>query len=319
MSVAGPTLRAMDLTAGQRRTLERLIGSGRAPAAAPAAAARLRLRLDEAARRAGLDPGRPLWLSKRRLDELAACEGTFQAGLAGEGPAFAHTPETAAGSLMHRALQLDVAVERLADVRSVVERAAQRLVEHDDGFAGYWRALDALDRAEVQAEAAAVLALFREMFPPLRRRWQPVAEQQLKARLAGGALVLSGRIDLMLGRGRRLLIDFKGGEARPAHAEDMRFYAVLATLVFDLPPYRVASVFLRSMEWQLEEVTEETLDLAATRLAAAVRVAAELGARPPALTPGRHCAWCPRVATCPDADRSRTGGDAGIERGVVPA
>lgn len=268
------------------------------------------MRLDQAAIAAGLDAARPLWLSKRRLDELASCEGLFASGLAGEGPPFAHTPETAAGTLMHRAIQLDVAVERRADVRSVVERAADRLVEQDRAFAAHWAELDALDRAEGQAEAAAALALFRALFPPLPRSWQPVAEQQLIARMAGGGLVLSGRLDLVLGRGRRLLIDFKSGEARPSHAADMRFYAVLMTLVFGVPPYRVASVFLRSMEWQSEEVTEETLDLAASRLEEAVSVAAEIDhrrgeltqrEREPLLSAGRHCGWCPRRSSCPAA------------------
>ena len=39
----------------------------------------------------------------------------------------------------------------------------------------------------------------------------------------------------------------------------MRFYALLMTLRFGVPPYRVASLFLDSGEWQAEEVAEETL------------------------------------------------------------
>ncbi len=36
----------------------------------------------------------------------------------------------------------------------------------------------------------------------------------------------------------------------------MRFYALLCTLVFGRVPYRVATVFLQSMEWQAEDATE---------------------------------------------------------------
>jgi hypothetical protein len=228
----------------------------------------------------------------------------LQASLNGEGDPFAHSPQSAAGTLMHRAVQLDVAVERAVDVRTVVERAGERVLDQDTGFAGYWAGLDELDRAERLADAASSLALFREMFPPIPRGWQPVAEQSMRARVADGLVVLSGRLDLVLGRRQRLLIDFKSGDVRPAHAEDMRFYALLCTLAFGRPPYRVATVFLQSMEWQAEDVTEETLDLAVHRvIEAASTAAALLGGAEPDLTPGRHCGWCPRERTCPAARR----------------
>jgi hypothetical protein len=122
--------------------------------------------------------------------------------------------------------------------------------------------------------------------------------------VAGGLVVLSGRLDLVLGRRQRLLIDFKSGDARPAHAEDMRFYALLCTLTFGRPPYRVATVFLQSMEWQAEDVSEETIDLAAHRVIDTATAAAELlGGGTPELTPGPHCGWCPRVTSCPAARR----------------
>jgi hypothetical protein len=304
MSVGQGSVRRVDLTDGQRRTLERLIGTGpdAGPGVPPGAAERLRTRLDDEL--AGLSFADPLWLSKGRVEDLARCPGMLQAALRGEGEPFAHSARSAAGTLMHRAVQLDVAVERGVDVRSVVERSAERLLEHDAGFAGYWSEQDALDRAERLADAAASLVMFREMFPPIPRSWQPVAEQSMRARVAEGSVILSGRLDLVLGRRQRLLIDFKSGDARPAHAEDMRFYALLCTLAFGRPPYRVATVFLQSMEWQAEDVTEETLDLAAHRVIETATAAADLldGAEPD-LTPGRHCGWCPREATCAAARR----------------
>jgi PD-(D/E)XK nuclease superfamily len=304
MSVGQGSVRRVDLTDGQRRTLRELIGTGdgATDAVPPGAAQRARSRLDDAL--GGLSLADPLWLSKGRLDELDRCPGMLQASLHGERDEFAHTVQSAAGTLMHRAVQLDVAVERRADARSVVERAAERLLEQDRGFVDHWNGLDALDRAERLAEAAASLAQFREMFPPLQRGWQPVSEQSMRTRVAGGLVVLSGRLDLVLGRRQRLLIDFKGGDARPAHAEDMRFYALLCALTFGRPPYRVASVFLQSMEWQAEDVTEETLDLAAHRvIRTATAAAGLLGGSDPQLTAGRHCGWCPRQRTCPAARR----------------
>ena len=195
MSVAQASVRAMDLTVGQRRTLDRLILHP-GPEVPPGAAERLRSRIDDEL--GGLTFAEPMWLSKGRVEDLARCPGMLRASLRGEGEPFAHTPSTAAGTLMHRAVQLDVAVERGVDVRSVVERASDRLVEHDAGFAGYFDSLDALDRAERLADAAASLAMFREVFPPIPRSWQPVAEQPMRTRLAGGTVVLSGRLDLVL-------------------------------------------------------------------------------------------------------------------------
>jgi hypothetical protein len=75
------------------------------------------------------------------------------------------------------------------------------------------------------------------------------------------------------------------------------------TLRFGVPPYRVASLFLDSGEWQAEEVEEEILFHAADRVVSAARAArALLGGREPDLTPGPWCAWCPRAFVCPSAE-----------------
>jgi hypothetical protein len=122
---------------------------------------------------------------------------------------------------------------------------------------------------------------------------------------------VSGKVDLVVGRpdrmqpmrAQRLLIDLKTGGAYPEHAEDNRAYALLHTLRFGVPPYRVASFFLEGGTWQVEDVHEELLFHAAERVIAAARSAASLRAgREPTLTPGRWCAWCPRLDVCPSAD-----------------
>jgi hypothetical protein len=213
-----------------------------------------------------------------------------------------HSPRTAAGALFHRAIELDVASERDADSRTLCERSAVNLEAADQSFGRYWSALDPLDRAELVTDAGRQLELFRASFPPLVRRWTPQPELRLKATLAGGRLVLSGTPDLVLGRSRRLVLDFKTGSAWPEHPEDMRFYALLLLLRTGVPPYRVATFFLDSGEWQAEDVTEATLGHAATRVAhAAIATVALGGGRPPELRPGVHCGWCPRQARCPAA------------------
>jgi hypothetical protein len=232
----------------------------------------------------------------------------------GERRPFAYTARFAAGRLAHKAVELEVAGRDDRDPHGLVEEASGRLRE-DDAFAGYWDALDPLRRDEALMEAAKTLELFRSTLPPLRRlrrELAPSTEWHVRAELLGGAIVLSGQLDLVLGatspaepnRATRLAIDLKTGRAWPEHAEDMRFYALLLALRFGVPPYRVATLYLDSGQWQAEDVDARCLDRAADRVVEAVRAAAaaERGRALP-LRPGPYCAWCPRVATCPSAPR----------------
>jgi hypothetical protein len=162
-------------------------------------------------------------------------------------------------------------------------------------------------------QGAKTLELFRSTMPPLRRmrrELSPCTEWHVRAVLHGGALVLSGTLDLVLGapadadpaRPTRLAIDLKTGRAWPEHAEDMRFYALLLALRFGVPPYRVATLYLDSGEWQAEDVDERVLSHAADRVIEAVRTAAASEAgRTPELRPGPYCTWCPRATSCPSS------------------
>jgi PD-(D/E)XK nuclease superfamily len=295
----------MELTSVQIRTLDELIGRGEAPECPPDLASEMRTRLEERLREVGLDgtpwtDRRPLWIGKSALNDHERCPGLFEARLGREGSPFAYSDRSAAGSLFHKAIEIDVAAERAGDVRSTCDRAATVLADRDTAFGVYWRSLDAMDRAQVLADAAKALVLFRESFPPLVRRWQPQTEMRLHARVAEGRVTLSGAPDLVLGSSRRLVVDLKSRGAWPEHPEDVRFYALLLALRTGRPPYRVATFFLQSGEWQAEDVTEETLDHAADRVVEAVRTAARLDrGEPPHLRSGAHCSWCPRGMTCP--------------------
>jgi hypothetical protein len=198
----------MSLTAVQQRTFDALIGRGPAPEAPPGLPERLRARLEEGV--AGLDLPEPLWLGKRSLAVHPRCEGLFESVVRGEEP-FELRREGAAGTLTHRAVHLDVASERTQDVRTLVERAVPD-EQRDARFDAWWRDRDPIDQAEILQEAARDLALFRDLFPPIDRHWQPLPEQSLRVKLAGGRVVLSGRVDLMLGRTRKLLLDLKTGD-----------------------------------------------------------------------------------------------------------
>jgi PD-(D/E)XK nuclease superfamily len=301
----------MQLTEPQQRTLDQLIGTER-PVYPADLAQRLRDRIEEAAR--GLELNDVLWLGKERLNDLTRCEGTFWSKLSGEGPSFAHNRSTALGVVQHRAIEVLVGARDDLDPHEVASLAAIRTAEREERFREYWRDLPRAEQEDLLMEVARRTLLFEGSFPPLRelrRELAPTAEVPIKAELLGGSLVVSGKVDLMLGRpdrtqpyrAQRLLIDLKTGGAYPEHAEDNRAYALVHTLRFGVPPYRVASFFLEGGTWQLEDVHEELLFHAAERVIAAARSAASLrGGKAAQLTPGRWCTWCPRIHECPVAD-----------------
>jgi hypothetical protein len=306
MTLADPAL----LTAVQLRTLRDLIG-GEPPADGAAVAAAARARLEGALASLGLKGAHePLWLSKGALADLERCEGIFDARLRREGPPFEHSDNTAAGALFHKVIEVDVGSRQEVDLRVVADRAVIRLEAEDRSFAGHWESLDDLDRFALVTEGSRRAERFRASFPPLGPGGAaaPLPELKIRAELAGGAAVLSGKIDLLLMRPDpsgartpvRLALDLKTGTPRSEHAEDMRFYALLIALRYGVPPFRVATFFLESGEWQAEDVTGETLGRAVDRVLSAAETALELRhGRDPALNAGPWCGWCPRRETCP--------------------
>ncbi|HZP89952.1 MAG TPA: PD-(D/E)XK nuclease family protein [Actinomycetota bacterium] len=301
---------AVELTPAQRRTLEGLIGAGERPVFSHDLAQRLRDRIEEAVRTA--EPERSMWVGKSLLNDLQRCPGLFDAVRSGEREPFAFSSRFAAGRLAHKAIELEVAGREDRDPHALASAAVERLGE-DEAFSAFWGELDDLRRDETLMEAAKTLELFRSTMPPLRRmrrELSPSTEWNVRVELLGGALVLSGTMDLVIGaaapaepgRATRLVIDLKTGKAWPEHAEDMRFYALLLTLRFGTPPYRVATLYLDSGEWQAEDVDLRMLERAAERIIEAVRTAsaADRG-HPRPVRPGPYCTWCPRAATCPSS------------------
>ena len=298
----------LELAPAQRRTLERLIGTGERPVFAADVVTRVRDRIEEAAR--GAELSTQLWLGKSHLNDLARCVGLFDAVRSGERAPFAFGPRTAVGRLVHKAVELDVAGREDRAVHVLVEEAAERLTD-DGAFASFWTALAPLRRDETLMDAAKTVELLRGTLPPLRRlrrELAPSTEWTVRAELLGGAVVLSGTMDLVLGavrlgdpsRATRLVVDLKTGRAWPEHAEDMRFYALLLALRFGVPPYRVATLYVESGEWQSEDVGAHVLERAADRVIAAIRAASAIAAgRSADLRPGPYCTWCPRSASCP--------------------
>ena len=113
---------AMLLTDPQRRTLDRLIGTEERPVFAADLRQRLVDRIEGAARE--LELREPLWLGKEALNQLARCEGRFAARLEREDPPFEHSVNTAAGVLVHKAIEVDVGARDEMDPHAIAVTAA---------------------------------------------------------------------------------------------------------------------------------------------------------------------------------------------------
>jgi hypothetical protein len=302
----------VQLTDPQQRTMQGLIGSGDRPSFATDLPQRLRDRIEEAVRE--LELREPLWLGKEKLNQYARCEGQFQAAITGRSAPFSHSARSAYGVLLHKAVEVEVGAREPLDPHEVARVALGRMLDREERFAEYWAGVSVHDQDDVLMEVVRRVTLFQASFPPLkplRRQLAPISEFRARAELLGGDLVLSGQIDLVLGlpdpveptRATRLAVDLKTGGAYPEFAEDMRFYALVMTLRFGVPPYRAASLFLESGTWQSEDVTEELLFHAADRVVGAARAAAGLvHGREPTLRPGSYCVWCSQASTCPVAE-----------------
>jgi hypothetical protein len=322
VSVGTSTMQAMGtivLTPAQERTLEQLLGASRPrPVFGQDLSDRLRDRIVSGLRGMSFPEG--FWMGKARVTNHSRCEGLLLADLEGQ-TTFVHSPKSAAGRIAHRAIEIHAPRQSVVAPVDLVERAAERLPEADRDFADYWETLDELDRSDVLGDSIRMVESFQAAFPPLRG-WAPVTEMWVGCDL--GPVSVSGRIDLVLGRddpevpmrAQRIAVDLKGGQARPQHAEEMRLYALLMTLHRGVPPFRVATFFLDSGQYQPEDVTEETLEHAADRVVAAARAASGLLAGDePRLSAGGYCGWCPRREGCPAyavAAAQREGSAAGL-------
>jgi PD-(D/E)XK nuclease superfamily len=302
----------MELTPVQERTLTDLMASDvPRPTFSRELAPRLGGLLERLVTPAlsALPDGERIVLSKSGLTNLhARCEGLYLANAVGEG-VFEFSLPLAIGKLVHKAIEADVVGERLGE-SELVDKALRRLASTEPDFEVFVKGLDAIERSELVGEAIRRVVLFRGTLPPLQKSWAPVPELRVKHELLGGRLLLTGTVDLSLGRpredapmeGRRLFIELKTGIERPEFVDDLRFYALLATLRFGVPPFRVATLMLEDGTYRPEDVTEDLLEAAARRAAdAASRHVSLLNGQEPGLRSGPWCGWCPRRDTCPES------------------
>ncbi len=295
------------LNPAQAETLARLGRPGKEaepPEVDPALAGQLRAHLDAELDPllAGIDPDRPLFVSKYLLTQLHGCE-TRYVGTAGD--AFTWTVPLARGSVSHKAIELTLNWPGEPVPAELVDEAMARLEQQTGGVGDFLRTCTDADRAELRGQANDRVAKFVECFPPLRSSWRPVVESRITTDLAGGRLTLQGRVDLTLGQPlghqpRKVIIDLKTGGYGLTHREDLRFYALVETLRIGVPPRLVASYYLDAARAETETITPGHLDGAARRVAVAVERLLTLEATPEAAItrPGPACRWCSLIEGC---------------------
>ena len=156
------------------------------------------------------------------------------------------------------------------------------------------------DRAELRSEVDRQARGLGARWPVLEASWLPRTQESMRAILAGGAVELSARVDLAVGRPAEdeasvAIVEVKSGARRSAHRDDLRFYALVEALRNPAPPFAVATYYSRTGELDVEPVTQELLVEAAHRCAAGIRV---LGAM---ASGASDSAWCAACAALPPA------------------
>ena len=255
--------------------------------------------LDHAAREAtavgGWTPAEPLRLAKGTVGWLLRCPRRALAGAGGE-----VTDDLLGGLVIDAAAKLATLVPQRAPT---VEAAL-----------GYLEATGDTTVTDALADRGGVAALPADVAPRIERLagawpafdpgWWPRVEEPVRATLAGGTVVMSGRLDVLLGGPPTprpaVVVEIKAGRWHDGARADAHLYALLVALRDGVPPAAVVTVVADGTT-QVEPVRPAVLATAADRVVHAAEVAARIAAGEPApANPGPHCGHCPLRPVCPE-------------------
>lgn len=247
---------------------------------------------------------RSLYLTKNMLFTALRCEGQFIADL--NRPRTGLHPATVVGIIAHRAIQLN----HTHPGRTVAENVRESLAGArgaDSKLDLWWEESALAVQSDVLAQAVSRVTTFMDDWPPLEESWSPRFEEPLAAKV--GALTLSSRADLIIGRPRAdlrqtlLLVDLKSGNLKDDHYDEAMFYALVATLRHRVAPWRSLVYSLASGEYTTPDVTVDSLMHTADQVIKGTKGLIETMTeqRAAELLPGDHCRWCVLSNTCPSA------------------
>jgi hypothetical protein len=272
--------------------------------------------LDHAARAAaavgGWTAAEPLRLAKGTVGWLLRCPRRALAG-----PDGAVTDDLVAGLVIDAAAKLATLVPQRAPT---VEAAVAYLAAIGDTTVA-----DALaERGGVDALPADVPLRIDQLagaWPAVDPGWWPRVEEPVRAVLAGGAVVVSGRLDVLLGGPptprSAVIVEIKAGRWHDGARADAHLYALLVALRDGVPPAAVVTVVADGTT-QVEPVRPAVLTTAADRVVHALEIAAAIAAGEPAPAhPGPHCGHCPLRPSCPEGAAWRPDGDRDGGTGIA--
>ncbi len=247
----------------------------------------------------GLLGGEKLWVTKGFLSKVHGCEAHHLAP-----DEFAWKPSNAAGFVAHKAIELGVHWRGVPTPEQLVDEAIAALSDDTSRRGDFVAGLTDAEHAALRGKAVERTTKFIQQFPPLDARAHPMLEAAVKWR-PEGSIELGGKADLVIGRpvgreSRRVIVDFKSGGRAAVHREDLRFYALLETLAYRVPPRRLVSYYLDSADCEVEDVTIGALQSALRRTldGIAVHAALVVEGRPAVKRPGFVCRWCPLNVSC---------------------
>jgi hypothetical protein len=209
------------------------------------------------------------------------------------------------GRVIHRAIEGLIMSGYRRTALELAESSIVELSREDQdswGPAQFLRELSDSDRHDLTRSVNDILIKFRTDWPAIQDSWTPRVESSTK--VAFGKVLLHGKCDLALGlphptQSRVFLVDFKTGQERAEHQEDMRFYALVETLRTSVPPYRAATYYLDFGEYVCEDINEDLLQLQLRRVVEGAHKIAHLAlGETPRYTPGRTCGYCSANASC---------------------
>lgn len=153
-------------------------------------------------------------------------------------------------------------------------------------------------------------------WPAIDPGWWPRVEEPVRAVLGGGAVVVSGRLDVLLGGPPSprpaVVVEVKAGRWHDGARADAHLYALLVALRDGRAPAAVVTVVADGTT-QVEPVRPAVLTTAADRVSHAVEAAAPIAAGEPAPAhPGPHCGHCPLRPACPEGLAWRPDDDAAV-------
>ncbi len=275
--------------------------------------------------------GSDQWVSKSSLASVNGCEASY---LASQKTPFEYNLATARGTVVHRGVEFWAnPVDAKDEAPDFIGHAINHYIDQDtqsgNKLGRFLAELSTGDESALASECISLLQSFVDTFPAVQRSWKLGVEVPRRHLLCEGKIVLNGKYDLTLGEpGKiittgsaateetaasgetesqaetaapkeivtpgRVIIDLKTGWRNPTDSEDMRFYALIETLVTGVPPMLVGTFYIAEGRAVTEKVDMAVLETALRRTVDGAKRLVELGLGDvePIRRAGSRCLWC---------------------------